>query len=136
MSSQLFVSRSALLALADSAHPEHARAAGFLGHLDGPIVTSNVVLLEVVGAVDSLAGHAKAVELLERLRGEKSLKLYHVDAEIERRGWEIYTRDAGIDPGIAMNIALMRELGIRMAFTFEAAYRSAGFLIVPMTGER
>ena len=49
--------------------------------------------------------------------------------------WELFARHTRgeLDPADAMNFALMRELGVRMAFTFEASYRDAGFVTVPVS---
>ncbi len=135
MSTQVFVDTSAFLALADTADPGHAKAVELLGHLEGPLVTSNLVLLETTGVVAERAGHRKAAEVLERLRAVAGLRVYHVDPEVERKGWEFFLREGrrGLSPARAMNFALMRELGIRMVFTFDRAARDLGFIVVPMT---
>ncbi|MBI3892943.1 MAG: hypothetical protein HY303_15590 [Candidatus Wallbacteria bacterium] len=73
--------------------------------------------------------------MLDRLRAEGALKIYHVDPELERKGWEHFARNVRKEwtPHHAMAIALMKELGIRMVFTFDAAYRDAGFVTLPLT---
>jgi predicted nucleic acid-binding protein len=135
VSTQVFVDTSAFLALADTADPGHSRAVELLGHLEGPLVTSNLVLLETTGLVSDRAGHRKAAEVLDRLRAVAGLKVFHIDPEVERKGWEFFLRESrrGIAPVRAMNFALMRELGIRMVFTFDRVARDLGFLVVPMT---
>ncbi|MBI4867839.1 MAG: PIN domain-containing protein [Candidatus Wallbacteria bacterium] len=137
MSNPVFVDASALIALADPGDPAHGRAVGFLGHLEGPLATSNLVLLEAASQVAARAGNRQATEMLERLRAESALKIYFVDPELERKGWEHFVRHARktLTPRQAMAMALMKELGIRMVFTFEEAYREAGFVAVPLTQE-
>ncbi len=136
MSGQVFVDASALLALADPSSPDHGRAVELLSHLDGPLVTSNLVLIRTTAEIVRRSNRAKAAELLSHFDKDDGLKVLHVDAEVERKGWELFRKETGqdLDPLNAMSFALMRELGIRMVFTFQTAFRDAGYITVPMSG--
>ena len=130
----VFVDSSAILALADPSDRNHGRAVEVLEHLEGPLITSNQVIIRTTGVVVARAGRGAAIELLERLRGEAGLTVYNIDPETEKKGWELFDSETAIelDPADAMSFALMRQLGIRMAFTFQKAFRQAAFITIPM----
>jgi predicted nucleic acid-binding protein len=130
-----FVDSSGIYALLDRNDPEHDRAARALAELsaeDARLVTHAYVLVEVVALVqrrlglevvrrfvDDLLPLIEVLPVDEALHAEAMAGLLAAD----RRGISLVDRTSFL---------VMRRLGIRRAFTFDADFADEGFAVVPV----
>jgi predicted nucleic acid-binding protein len=131
---KIFVDTSALYALLDRDDTSHARAKKAWGEIMQPentVVTSNYVLVETFALVQSRLG-------LEAVRGfqEDLVPILHVEfvtSTIHRLGVAALLSAArrGLSLVDCISFEVMRDLGIKAAFTFDAHFREQGFEAVP-----
>ncbi len=127
----IFVDTSAILALAIEGDEFHAEAVGWV--TDEPLVTSNLVILEVLGWIRHRSGKKKAVELGKHLLIEHGLKIMRVTPRSETQAWELFCALEG--RGVSMidctSMVMMKRLKIERVFAFDQDFAKAGFAVVP-----
>jgi len=138
----VFYDTWAFLALADSrdgAHAEAVTADRWLERSGFVAVTSDQVFGETLTAVHAAVGSAAAITLMDTIvAGVEGGTLTLVELNRERRDASVATfrRLAPREPRLSFtdctSFAVMRELGIRHAFTADAHFRAAGSAIRPL----
>ena len=131
---RIFVDTSAFYALLDRDDRNHQKAKKkWVEFLDAPpaLVTSNYVLVETLALLQSRLG-------LEAVRGFQGdvvpiLKVEFVIPELHRAGTAalLSTGIRGLSLVDCVSFGMMRDLGIRIAFTFDAHFKEQGFDILP-----
>ena len=131
---RIFVDTSAFYALLDRDDTNHAkakRAWGEIIQLDNALITSNYVLVEAFALVQSRLG-------LEAVRAfqEDLFPILHVEfvaSAIHRLGVTALLSAArrGLSLVDCVSFEIMRDLGIKTSFTFDAHFREQGFELVP-----
>ena len=131
---RIFVDTSAFYALLDRDDGNHEKAKKeWVKFLEGTpsLVTTNYVLLETLALLQSRLG-------LEAVRGFQEdvfpiLKVEFVIPELHRAGTAalLSTSKRKLSLVDCVSFAMMRDLGIRIAFAFDAHFKEQGFDILP-----
>jgi predicted nucleic acid-binding protein len=94
-----------------------------------PLVTTTLVICEVVNYFQGKNQHAKSVEMGTWLMGGDEVQLERVDEALFLEGWEylVRHRDKSYSLTDCVSFVLMNRLGIRAALTFDHHFVQAGF---------
>lgn len=92
-------------------------------------VTTNLVLAETITLLRLKAGFDEAVAFGEKVFASRSLQVVKVDEGIEKRAWRLFRRysDKRLSFADCASFAVMRELKISKAFTFDDHFSQLGF---------
>lgn len=128
----IFVDTGAFLALYIKRDPYHPRASKIFPSLPRPFSTSNHVVDELATLLGRTAGYRYAADRIDDLYASESIDVLSStrDDEIEATRWMRKYADKKISFTDCISFALMRRLGIRMAFTFDRHFRNAGFQVI------
>ena len=126
----VFVDASGLVALLDADDEHHAQASvswSLLSATKEPLVTTNYVVLETVAVVQRRLG-VKAVEALKQEIGPL-LEIEWVDEADHEAGLAavIAAGRKNLSLVDCVSFAVMRRMGIRRCFTFDAHFEEMGF---------
>ncbi len=130
----LFVDTSALYALLDADDQNHRRSADAWKKIidsDQNVITTNYVLVETFALVQNRLG-------LEAVRGFQEdvlpvLRVEFVTPQMHRLGLAALfaASKRGLSLVDCVSFEVMRELGVRSAFTFDRHFRDYGFIVIP-----
>lgn len=100
--------------------------------------TSSLVINEVISLLQARGYLSAALTFLERARLSEDVQIVHTDAALQAEAWDLFGKWGGCGANAVdcVSFAVMRRLGIRKAFTFDARFRSAGFETLSRTGAR
>ena len=134
---RLFVDTSGWVALYNEDDKYHTAAVAFWRQLplENPrFVTNDYIMDETYTnlrrARNGLFRARQAYETVERSR---LVDLVEVDADYRQRGWILFTKyeDKVFSFTDCVCFAMMHELGIYQAFSFDADFARAGFVVRP-----
>lgn len=128
-----FVDTTALYAVVDQADEFHARARAALPELarEGALATHNYVIVETVALLQARLGLEAVSVFLSDVRPLFAVEWVDekLHTAVERSlAREDARRFSFVD---RVSFELMRRLGLRRAFAFDADFRLAGFELVP-----
>ena len=132
-----FLDTSALIALAftrDQNHSTARRAYDQLRFNNALFVMTYFVFAETMIYLRRRASVQTAVEEGERLLQSRQVLIVESSSELHAVGWEIFKkyRDwKDLSYTDCMSFALMEEMEITRAFTFDSDFRAYGFLSIP-----
>jgi predicted nucleic acid-binding protein len=131
---RIFVDTSAFYALLDRDDTNHAKVKRAWGEIIQPentVITSNYILVEAFALVQSRLGLAAARAFQEDLF--PILHVEFVTSTIHRLGVTALLSAArrGLSLVDCVSFEIMRDLGIKTSFTFDAHFREQGFELVP-----
>ena len=112
----------------------HARAVRGFDLLEGrPAVTSSHVLDETFTLLGRWAGNGFAAERARAILASRTIRILRPSASDEVAALEEFERyaDRKLSYTDALSFVLMRERGIREAFTFDRHFPMAGFALWP-----
>ena len=94
-------------------------------------VTSSAVINEVISLLQSRGQLSPALAFLERIRREE-VQIVYPDSALQEEAWRLFGKWAGMGANAVdcLSFAIMHQLGIRKAFTFDQHFRAAGFEIL------
>jgi predicted nucleic acid-binding protein len=133
----IFVDTSAWLALADPSDARHAEAREFEQRLrrgaHGKLVTSDFVLDETITIVRDRAGLTRARELSRTILDSPNVHVLWVAEAQFREALELLFshEDKHWSLTDCTSFVLMRGMELETAFTFDTAFRQAGFAPLP-----
>jgi predicted nucleic acid-binding protein len=124
----VFVDTSAVYALLDASDSNHQRALGGSGGLLGEqLVTHSYVVVELVSLVRRRLGAAAAARLIDDVL--PAIEVTDMDASLRSRALAAFR--ASIDSNVSLvdrtSFELMRQRGIRRAWTVDSDFASEGF---------
>lgn len=125
-----FIDTSLFVALLLKHDQWHMRARGALKpRLD--LYTSAAVINETVSLLQRRGHFSTALDFLRSLRQDEGLRIVHADPAVQTQAWDGYAQwgASGANAVDCLSFAVMRELGIRRALTFDQHFRAAGFEI-------
>lgn len=129
MKSLIFVDTSAWYAaeVADDVH--HGEAREFLDELAsgrfGVVITTDYVLDETLTLLRSRRGLGASTMFLDKVRRSKSVRVFWIDENLFEKAVDVF-RDSGRRPWSftdCTSFALMKELSVTDAFTFDSHFR-------------
>jgi predicted nucleic acid-binding protein len=129
----VFVDTSALYAMLVSNDYMNVRARALMEHLvreRRTLHTSSYVLVETTALLHVRAGHAAARDFERHVR--PALEVRWVDAALHARAARRYAEPAARAVSLvdAVSFAVMRELHLEVAFTYDADFALEGFRVV------
>ena len=128
----IFVDTSAWYAAETEDDVNHARAREFLAQLGsgkfGVSVTTDYVLDETLTLLRSRRGLGAATGFMEKVDGSKSIKVFWVDARLFGKALELFRASQKRSWSFTdcTSFALMKELRLSEAFTFDKHFEEAG----------
>lgn len=131
---EVFVDTSALYAAMNAADDQHDPAGGLLDRLfsqDVTLVTSGHVVVETASLLQSQLGFKAARTFLDLV--VPGLDIAWVDADLHARGLEAWLAAGRRTLSLVdcVSFALMHELHLDTAFTFDRHFAEHGFTVLP-----
>lgn len=92
-------------------------------------VTSSLVINETISLLQARGYFSAAVIFLERVRRSQEVQVVYPDRGAQEEAWDLFGKwgSMGANAVDCASFAVMRQLGIRRAFTFDGHFREAGF---------
>jgi predicted nucleic acid-binding protein len=131
---KLLVDTSALLALVLRDDRNHKVAVAFVQtHPHARFVLSELILAEVATRIRARAGAAKAVAVARGLLDSHRYELLFADSELLDEALARMDRfaDKRLSLADCSSFALMDQLALESAFTFDVDFRNCGYQMVP-----
>jgi predicted nucleic acid-binding protein len=133
---QVFIDSGYLIALDirnDERHAETSRHWREFVRTGPQLVTTNLVLAEVLAFFQSRGLHEKGVELGRRLLRSDYVRLVYADEGLCRAGFEYLEAhgDKQYSFTDCVSFVLMNRLHIRQALAFDRHFEQAGFVMLP-----
>jgi uncharacterized protein len=99
---------------------------------DVTFLTSSLAINETISLLQARGYLSAALTFLERIRQGAGVHILHPDSALQSEAWDQFGKWAGSGASAVdcTSFALMRQLGIRRAFTFDAHFRMAGLEIL------
>lgn len=139
--SEIFLDRSAWIAVADSGDRHHQQAVEYftrLLHRSDTLVTSSDTLADTYARLTRSAGPHVADRFRDMVRAAQDrglVEVVPVDSELRRKAWDIYeqhhNRVSSFENCISFVAAGRR--GVRDIFSFSPDFASLGFRVWPPT---
>jgi predicted nucleic acid-binding protein len=133
--SELFVDTSAWACWIDSTQRYHELACNFLDQAiddGGPIVTTNLVLIELTALLNSplRVPRIRQIQFFRDLRIERGVDIVVIDDQVEERAWRLWESrpDKNWTMVDSSSFVVMRDLGMSMALTTDHHFEQAGFV--------
>ena len=133
----IFVDTSAWYASEVEDDINHEKARRFLSGIAsgkyGVAVTTDYVLDETLTLLHSKKGLTVALTFIEKIRKSKSIRIFWVSESIFEKALGIFkkTSDSSWSFTDCTSFALMKDLSITEAFTFDSHFMQAGFQKLP-----
>jgi predicted nucleic acid-binding protein len=107
----------------------HGRALTLARQLDGPLVTTTIVLVEVADGLASAPTRHLATRFLERVREDPNVTIVALTADLLDRSIERHVTRADKEWGLTdcISFVVMEERGIREALAYDQHFIQAGF---------
>jgi predicted nucleic acid-binding protein len=134
----VFVDSGHLVALDSKADQHHGAASShWRDFIRGRprLVTTNLVMTEVVTFFSNRGMHARAVEIGNRLLASQVVRMIHLDEQLFAAGFEHLSNrpDKRFSMTDCVSFVVMERLGLREALAFDAHFEQAGFTRLPLT---
>ncbi|HEY4001051.1 MAG TPA: type II toxin-antitoxin system VapC family toxin [Candidatus Xenobia bacterium] len=129
----ILVDTGAWYALVDRKDPNHERGVQFLKDNRCPLLTTNFILDEAITLVRYRLGHSVAVAFAEPVRRQVAVSLVGIVASHEDAAWDIFVKhkDKAWSFTDCTSFAVMQELHMKTAFSFDRDFEQFGFSRVP-----
>jgi uncharacterized protein len=133
----IFVDTSAWYALETEDDVNHEKARELLFEIasgrHGVAITTDYVLDETMTLLQSKKGLAVALTFIDKIKKSKSIPVFWVSESIFDKALNIFrkTDDSRWSFTDCTSFALMKDLSITVAFTFDAHFKQAGFQKLP-----
>lgn len=126
-----FVDADAFVSLVRTKDKNHLRAKKIYEYLkrkETVFFSSNTSLYETVTVISQRVSHKKAKEFFLKVR--QGLNVVFVNQEREKKAVAIFNKQTSKNVSFfdCLNMAIMRELGIKQVFSFDKHYKKNGFL--------
>lgn len=138
MKPSLFLDTSAWFAALSDRDQDHARAARYYREIlttgRFALVTTNLVIAELHAMLSRRQGPAAGLRLLDGLREDPLHEVVWVTRELHQRAVDRWLRPFADQPFSlvdAVGFEVMRDRGLRTAFSTDHHFKVAGFEVVP-----
>ena len=91
--------------------------------------TSSLVVNETISLLQARGHFSAALAFLDRVRRSEDVQILHPDPILQAEAWDLFGTwgGSGANAVDCVSFAMMKRLGIRKAFTFDAHFRAPGF---------
>ena len=133
----IFVDTSAWYAVEVEDDVNHEAACKFLSNIasgkHGVSITTDYVLDEALTLLRSRRDLASACTFIDKIRKSKSIRVFWIDEGLFEKALVIFQKSDHKSWSFTdcTSFALMRELSVAGAFTFDSHFREAGLLAFP-----
>jgi len=132
----LFVDTGAWFALADRSDRHHKEAVDIYPQLlkdSHHLTTTNLVVAETYVLIRRVMGHQPAIAFLQSISASPRVVKIYSDSTLEEAAESILSqyKDQNFSYADAVSFAVMKDYGIKEAFTFDEHFLTAGFIVVP-----
>jgi len=132
----IFMDTGAWFALADESDQYHKQAVGIYPGLikdNHRLMTTNLVIAEAYILIRRAIGHRPAMTFLQNIEASPRVGKIYSDQTLEQNAEEILERyeDQDFSYADAVSFATMKQHGIRVAFSFDRHFMTAGFTTIP-----
>jgi predicted nucleic acid-binding protein len=132
----VFVDTGPWIALMDSHDQWREPALRIMNRLRSqrhPLVTSNLVLMEAYTGLVGRIQRSAIAKLRTTVSVSSFTRVERVDALIEELAWQMFMRYDDKDIGMVdcTSFAIMEQLGLTYAFTFDRHFAQMGFQTLP-----
>lgn len=131
---RIFVDASAFIALLVETDSNHARAAEIAARLaseDAELVTSNMVIAEVLTVVSMRFRKALAIQFGTRMM-QGGVRIVHPSAFLFERAWHVWKDELRKDVSFVdvMSFAIIEDMAIPEAFSFDQHFLKRRFEVL------
>lgn len=128
----VIVDTSAYYAVFDKSDKNHLKAIKFLETNKSPLITSNLVVIEIVNLVNARRGHDEAVRIGKMFYEKGPASVINISVEDEKRAWHIFLKysDKSFSLTDCTTFALMERLGLKKAVAFDIHFIQYGKISV------
>lgn len=135
----LFVDTSAFKAFYDEEDEFHVKAREFMDDIASKkiivraFITSDYVLDETITLIRFATSHSKAFEFAQAVTSSKATRLVYVGQENFLKALDLFSQasDKPWSFTDCVSFAIMQNLNLTTAFTFDPHFKQAGFQILP-----
>ena len=132
----LFVDTGAWFALADRSDRHHKGAVDIYPQLlkdSHHLTTTNLVVAETYVLIRRVMGHQPAIAFLQNISASPRVVKIYSDRILEEAAESILSqyKDQNFSYTDAVSFAIMKDYGIKQAFSFDQHFVTAGFTLVP-----
>lgn len=133
----LFVDTGAWYALADRSDQHHDQAVDIYPKLlrnYNHIRTTNLIVAETYILIRRALGHQPAITFLENIAASPRVIKVYSDEVFEEAAEDILRQyqDQDFSYTDAVSFVVMKEYGIKEAFSFDRHFATAGFILIPL----
>ncbi len=130
----VFIDTSAYYALFDKSDKNHLKAKNFLEINTYPLITSNLVVIEIINLVNARRGHEEAIRIGKKFYEEELSAIVNITSEDERKAWHLFQKytDKNFSLTDCTSFTVMDRLKIKKAFAFDIHFIQYGkFSVIP-----
>jgi uncharacterized protein len=136
MTREVFVDASAWIEISHMRGVHHTAAVDTYRRLPREryeLITTNLVLAESYVMAHRYVGYNAAIKLLSSVRNSEQVRLIYSDKSVEAEADDLLRRytDQDFSLADAVSFVVMRQRGIKSAFSFDHHFVTAGFSLVP-----
>jgi uncharacterized protein len=134
----IFIDTSAWYALEVEDDINHEKALKFLSNIasgkQGIAITTDYVLDETLTLLRSRRDLDSAVTFIDKIRKSKSIRIFWITEDLFEQTLKVFRRsdDKNWSFTDCTSFALMTELSVSTAFSFDKHFREAGFQNLPL----
>jgi hypothetical protein len=130
--SDLFADSAFYIAAVNPRDGLHGMATAFLENLEGRLVTTDFVLVEVGNWLSKSRDRAVFVELVQRLRADASVTIIEADRPTFDAGFNLYSQRPDKDWSLTdcISFVVMNRLRLTEALTADRHFEQAGFKVL------
>lgn len=130
--SDLFADSAFYIAAVNPRDGLHGMATAFLENMEGRLVTTDFVLVEVGNWLSKSRDRAVFVELVQRLRADASVIIVEADRAIFDAGFNLYSQRPDKDWSLTdcISFVVMNRLRLTEALTADRHFEQAGFKVL------
>lgn len=127
----IFVDSNALIAIRNVNHPLHQKALFISRNLAQQrenLITTNIVISEAITILAMSVNKALAIQFGEEINSQR-LPIVYIDQRYHQKAWEIFkqVKDKNVSFFDCTSFAVMRDLEIQKAFSFDKDFQTCGF---------
>jgi predicted nucleic acid-binding protein len=130
--SDLFADSAFYIAAVNPRDGLHGMATAFLENLEGRLVTTDFVLVEVGNWLSKSRDRAVFVELVQRLRADANSTIVEANRAIFDAGFDLYSQRPDKDWSLTdcISFVVMNRLRLTEALTADRHFEQAGFKVL------